>query len=113
MEWLRRVPTPVVVTLVVMTGLLLLAVLGGFVALSWAGKPTEDYWVFINRMANLLTFPLAAVGAAGGISAARSANQAAEQTNGHLAEKDTEIAELRGQLAAVLRQPYRPGGPNG
>ncbi len=113
MEWLKKVPTPITVTVISATVILLLAVLGGFVALTFADKPTDDYWVFVNRVANLLTFPLTALAAGGAVSAAKSAGQAAEQTNGHLADKDAEIASLRAHLATALRRPADPGGPNG
>lgn len=101
MEWLKKAPTPVVITLIVVCALLLLATLGGFVALTYAGKPTDDYWMFVSRVANIVTVPLAALAAGGAVSAARSANQAADQTNGHLSDKEREIRMLRGELSAV------------
>lgn len=82
MEWFKKAPTGLVVTLVVTTGVVLLGVLTGYVVLSSTGQPTDDYIKFINTIANLLGLPLLSTAVIASVAAAKSASKAEEQTNG-------------------------------
>lgn len=97
-SWLRKAPTALLVTVVIMVGLIGLALIGGFVALEISGQDTEDYRIFLNTLINFVTMALAGTGAVAGVSAARSSSNAEDQTNGQLTARDTEIAELRARL---------------
>jgi hypothetical protein len=99
MQWIRKAPTALLVTIVIVCGLGFVATIGGFVFLEYAGRDTADYRAFMNMLMNALTLAVAGVGAVGGVSAARSASNAEENTNGTLTAKDGEIADLRRQLA--------------
>lgn len=110
MDWLKKAPTAVVVTVILVCGVAVLAVLGGFVALEVAGKPTDDYRAFINTIANLVVLPLAGVGTIAATSAARSASNAEENTNGNLTALQAEVKRLSVILAG---RPSEQEGPNG
>lgn len=99
MDWLKKAPTAVVVSVVLVCGVAVLAVLGGFVALEIAGKPTDDYRGFINTIANLIILPLAGVGTIAATSAARSASKAEDNTNGTLTALNAQVKHLEGQVA--------------
>lgn len=94
-EWLKKAPTPVVITLLVVLPILVLGVLGGFVALQIAGQPTEEYRAFINTLANLMIYPVVGVGTVGSIVAARSASRAEDNSNGRLTALQAEIDRLK------------------
>lgn len=98
MDWLKKAPTPVIVAVIIVSGLSLLALLGGFVALTWADKPTEDYRSFVSTLAQLITLPLVGLGTVAATSAARSASRTEDQTNGQLAKRDDRIEELQRQV---------------
>lgn len=100
-DWLKKAPTAVVVTVVVVVGVIALGVLGSFVALTLAGVDTTDYRMWINTLGQILVYPFLGVTAVASIQAARSASKAEDQTNGHLAAKDSEVAALRKQVAAL------------
>ena len=103
MDWLKKAPTSIVITVIIVAFLGVLAALGGFLILAANGQDTTEYRSFINTLANLTTVTLAGTGAVAGISAARSASRADDQTNGQLAVKEAEIAELRRQLNDIPR----------
>lgn len=100
MEWLTKAPKFVIITVSVLVGTTVLALIGGFVALELAGQPTEDYRAFINTLMNGVMVVLAGIGAVGGAAAARSASQAADQTNGQLTTRDTTISDQADVIAA-------------
>lgn len=97
-DWLKKAPTSVVITVALVCVVGVLGVLGGFVALSIAGQPTDDYRAFINTLANLLVYPLLGVGTLGSIVAAKSASKAEDNSNGKLTALQEENAALRAQL---------------
>ncbi len=99
MGWIKKAPTAVIVTVVIMGGLLPVVAIVGFVALEMSGSSTTEYRAFLNLLMNGAILALSGAGAIGGISAARSASNAEDQTNGQLTAKETELAELRRQLA--------------
>lgn len=99
MGWIKKAPTSVLITAIIVGGLLPVAAIVGFVVLETTGSSTTDYRAFLNLLMNGAILALSGAGAVGGISAARSASNAEDQTNGQLHTKDQEIAELRRQLA--------------
>lgn len=98
MEWLKKAPTSVVVAVLIVCVVGVLGVVGGFVALSLAGVPTDDYRAFVNTLANLLIYPLLGLGTLGSVVAARSASRAEDNSNGKLTALEQENAVLRAQL---------------
>ena len=104
MGWIRKAPTAVVVTAIIVGGLLPLAALGGFVALEITGSETADYRAFLNLLMNGALLALGSIGAVGGVSAARSASNTEEQTNGQLTAKDRQIEALQGEVQRLERR---------
>lgn len=98
-DWLKKAPTAVVVAVVIVCGLVALAVLGSFVALTLAGADTTEFRQWINALGQVLVYPFLGVATLASVQAARSASKAEDQTNGHLTERDDEIRALRAQLA--------------
>lgn len=105
MAWLKKAPTALVISVVVMVGMGALALLGGFVLLELNERPTEDYRAFVNTLVNLLTFVMTGGATVAAVSAARSASNAEDNTNGALSAKSDEIAD-----AAVNRADARNNG---
>lgn len=101
MNWIRKAPTALLVTIVIVCGLGVITTIGGFVLLEYAGRDTTDYRAFVNVLVNAATLAVAGVGAVGGVSAARSASNAEENTNGTLTAKDREITALRTEVARL------------
>jgi hypothetical protein len=98
MNWIRKAPTALLVTIVIVCGLGVIVTIGGFVLLAYAGRDTDDYRAFVSVLIQAATLAVAGVGAVGGVSAARSASNTEENTNGTLHAKDSEIAELQRQV---------------
>jgi hypothetical protein len=103
MNWLKKAPTPVLVTAVIVGGLLPLGAIAGFVALEISGSPTTDYRAFLNLLMNSAIVALSTIGAVGGVAAARSASNAEDQTNGQLTARDARIAELQAENTRLRR----------
>jgi predicted MFS family arabinose efflux permease len=103
MDWLKKAPTPLVITIFTVIGVTTLAYLGGFVFLLAQGIDTTDYRGLLNTAFNYIGILLGATTTVASVTAARSASRAEEQTNGHLAEKDTRIAALEHQVT-LLRE---------
>jgi hypothetical protein len=82
MEWLKKVPTSLAITLIIMGGIVTMVVLGGYVALSLAGLPTDDFTRFVNTLMNFVLIPISILGTTASVAAARSAGKAEEHTNG-------------------------------
>ena len=101
MEWLKKAPTPVVVTVIITCGFLTLGVLGSYVALTVTGSDTLEFRRWISSVGQLLVYPLLGVTTLASVTAARSASRAEDQTNGHLDAKDAEIAALRTRVAQL------------
>jgi len=101
MNWIRKAPTALLVTIVIVCGLGVITTIGGFVLLEYAGRDTTDYRAFVNVLVNAATLAVAGVGAVGGVSAARSASNAEENTNGTLTAKDRQITALQGEIARL------------
>ena len=98
MQWLRKAPTSVIITVIIAGALGGIAVLGGYIALDLHDEDTGGYLQFVTAMINLILLPLMGVGTLASVSAARSAAGAEQNTNGTLSAKDREIAGLRRAL---------------
>lgn len=98
MDWLKKAPTSVKITAMIVCGLLAGGALAAYVILSLNGVDTTELRQWINTIGQLLVFPLLGTTAVASISAARSASRADDQTNGQLDAKNAEIAALRRQL---------------
>lgn len=103
MNWIRKAPTALLVTIVIVCGVGVVVTIGGFVLLEYAGRDTTDYRAFVNVLINAATLAVAGVGAVGGVSAARSASNAEENTNGALTARDERIAALQNENARLRR----------
>lgn len=104
MDWLKKAPTSVKITMIVVCGLLAGGVLAAYVILSLNQVDTTELRQWINTIGQLLVFPLLGTTAVASISAARSASRADDQTNGQLAAKDRELAAARAREADLRRQ---------
>jgi ABC-type Fe3+-siderophore transport system permease subunit len=93
MEWLKKAPATVVVTVLLVGVLGFLGLLGGFVALTLAGEDTTDYRTFVQMIASLVMLPIGGLGTIAAVSAAKSASRTEDQTNGQLTVRDEKIAE--------------------
>lgn len=98
MEWLRKAPTALVIAASVLCGVVTLAVLGGYIALEFAGRDTSGYLAFVSFLLSATTALASGTAAVGSVSAAKSAAATERQTNGTLTAKDTEIEELRERI---------------
>lgn len=98
MDWLRKAPTAVVVTIIAVCGLLAAGVLAAFVVLSLNGVDTTGLQNWIQVIGITIVLPLLGINTVASISGAKSASAAEDQTNGIHAAKDRQIAELTAQL---------------
>lgn len=101
MDWLKKAPTAVVVTVIVTCGVLALSVLAAFVFLEARGVDTTAFRQWVNTVGQVLVFPLLGVTAVGSVAAARSASNAEDQTNGQLTAKEAELTRLRTENAQL------------
>jgi hypothetical protein len=101
MNWIKKAPTSVLIASIGAGVVVSLGFLAGFVVLALNGQDTTEYRGLVNIAMNAVTVFLGAIAAVGATSAAKSASNAEEQTNGTLTEKDREIAGLRRDLSAL------------
>lgn len=104
MDWLKKAPTAVTVTVIITCGLLAVALVAAFVVLELEGADTTEFRQWVNTLGTLLAFPLMGVSAVAATAAARSSSRAEDQTNGQLTARDTELALLRTQNAELARR---------
>lgn len=104
MNWLKKAPTGLVITVLIVFGAVTIAYLGGFVYLTANDKPTSEYTALLNSTMNWITIALGGTAAVASVQAARSASNAEDNTNGALSAKTAEIAD-----AAVQRAVERTG----
>lgn len=104
MDWLKKAPTAVVVTVVIVCGVVSLAVLGAYVYLTVNGQDTTDLRQWIQTIGVTFILPLLGVTTVASVSAAKSASAAEDQTNGIHAAKDVQIAVKDKQIAALNEQ---------
>src|SRR3954470_20379425 len=108
MDWFKKAPTPVVVAVIIVCGVGVLTVVGGYVATVATGGDVADYRAFVNTLMNGAGLLIGGVAAVGATSAARSASKAEENTNGVLTAKAEEIA--RAAVETYIREQHR--GPS-
>lgn len=104
MDWLRKAPTSVVVTAIVVCGFLAAAVLACFVILTLNGADTTEFRQWVQTVGQILVFPLLGISAVGSVAAARSSSRTEEQTNGQLSDRDDRIAELERHVSDLKQQ---------
>jgi hypothetical protein len=110
-NWLKKAPTSIVITMIIVCGVLAAAVLVSFVYLQATGQNTTEFRQWINSVGNILMFPLLGLSTAASVQAARSSSNTEDQTNGTLTKRDDEIAQLRADIDALRARPSNPGGP--
>lgn len=98
MDWLRKAPTAVVVTVVIVCGMLGLGVLAAFVLLSINGTDTTELRQWIQTIGITVILPLLGVNTLASVVGARSSSNAEDNTNGIHAAKDAKIAALTDEL---------------
>lgn len=98
MEWLRKAPTAVVVTVIVVCGVIALGVLGAFVMLSLNGADTTELRQWVQTIGITVILPLLGVNTLASVAGARSSSNAEDNTNGIHAQKDAQIARLTAEL---------------
>lgn len=98
MEWLKKAPASVTITVIVTCGVLIAGLTAAFVVLELEGADTAEFRAWVNTLGTLLGFPLMGTAAVAGIAAARSSSRAEDQTNGQLHDRDARIAQLQAEL---------------
>lgn len=71
---IKRAPTSLLITMVIVGGLTGAGVFAGFVALELAGEDTADYQAFTTTVLNLAMFALTGTSTVGAVLASRSAS---------------------------------------
>jgi hypothetical protein len=114
MEWLRKAPATVTITVIITCGVLALALVGAFVLLTLEGADTTELRQWVNTIGTLLGFPLMGGTLLASLAAAKSSNRTEEQTNGQLTERDSklakygaEVADLRAEITRLKGGGYR------
>lgn len=100
MEWLKKAPTAVVVTVIIVCGVLALGVLGVYLTLSLQGADTAEFRQWVQTVGQILIYPLLGITTVASIAGARAASRTEDAANGELHQRDDNIAALRAQLAA-------------
>lgn len=103
MDWLRKAPTVVTVTVIITCGLLVAVLVAAFVFLSIEGVDTTEFRQWVNTIGQLLLFPLVGTGVVASWSAARSSDSTEKQTNGQLSARDQTIAEQGAEIARLRK----------
>lgn len=98
MDWLRKAPTPITITVIISCFGFATVLVGAFVWLEVNGADTSGFRQWVNTLGTLLGFPLIGTAAVASISSARSAGRADEQTNGQLTARDERIRELESEI---------------
>jgi hypothetical protein len=118
MDWLRKAPTPLVITMALAVTVATLAYLGGYVYLSATGVDTTEYRALLNTAFNYAGTLFGATTVVASVAAAKSSNKTEHQTNGTLTALHEEIADLKRQLAAgagaypsPVKDGFTQGGP--
>jgi hypothetical protein len=97
-DWIKKAPTSVVITIIIVCGLVALGTLGSYVVLTLAGQDTSEFRQWVQTCGQILVYPFLGVTAVASVSAARSASRTEDQTNGTLSRRDDEIERLRGVI---------------
>lgn len=100
MDWLKKAPTAVTVTVIIVCGFLAAVLVASFVLLTLQGADTTEFRQWVNTLGQILVFPLLGTTAVASVAAARSSSKAEDNSNGTLTERDETIAALMTQLQA-------------
>jgi fructose-specific phosphotransferase system IIC component len=103
MDWLKKAPTAVTVTVIIVCGFLAAGLVASFVILTLAGADTTEFRQWVNTIGQILVYPLLGTTAVASVAAARSASRAEDQTNGQLTDRDNLIA----RQSALIEQHER------
>lgn len=95
MDWLKKAPTALIVTMAVVIGVATVAYLGGYVYLTAVGADTTDYRSLLNSAFNYGGILLGATTTVASVAAAKSSSKTEEQTNGNLTALQNEVKQLR------------------
>jgi hypothetical protein len=100
MDWLKKAPTAITITVLVLCGVLALGVLGAYVALSWHGDQNalSDFRQWVQTIGITLVLPLLGINTVASVVGAKSSSNAEDNTNGRLTALQQENADLRQQL---------------
>lgn len=101
MNWLKKAPTSLVVAIVVVVGVATVAYLAGYVYLTATGADTTDYRGLLNTGFNYVGILFGGTAAVASVSAARSASNAEDQTNGTLTAHVEKIADEAATRALI------------
>lgn len=99
MEWLRKAPTAVTVTVIIVCGFIAMGLVAAFVVLTLAGADTTEFRQWVNTVGQILVFPLLGTTAVASVAAARSSSKTEDQTNGNLSALQQEVNRLSVILA--------------
>jgi fructose-specific phosphotransferase system IIC component len=105
MDWLKKAPTAVTVTVIIVCGFIALGLVAAFVVLTLNGADTTEFRRWVNTLGQILVFPLLGTTAVASVAAARSSSKAEDQTNGNLTALQQEVNRLSVILAG--RAPER------
>lgn len=105
MDWLKKAPTAVTVTVIVVCGLLATVLVAAFVVLTLNGADTTEFRQWVNTVGQILVFPLLGTTAVASVAAARSSSKAEDQTNGQLTALQRSVEELEAQVRASGQLP--------
>lgn len=112
MDWLKKAPTSVVITVLIIVGTLLLTALIGFTGLIYAGKDVTEFRQLINTLMIFVTTGLSGVGAVAAVGAAKSSAKTEDQTNGPTSAERDAIARAAAKHALALHYAAtRESGP--
>ena len=100
MDWLKKAPNTIIITVIIVCGFLAVAVLGAYVYMLANGLDTTQFIRFVQTIGQWLVFPFLGTATVASVQAARSASAAEDQTNGQLTALQQENAALRAQLDA-------------
>lgn len=104
MDWLKKAPTAVVVTVVIVCGFIATAVFAAYVILTLNGADTVEFRQWINTLGQILVFPFLGVATAAAVSSAKSASKAEENTNGHLTKVSDDNTDLRAKITELEKR---------
>jgi hypothetical protein len=109
MDWLKKAPTSVVITVIATCGVLALGLVTAFVVLTINGADTTEFRQWINTVGQILVYPLLGTATLASVQAARSASKAEDAGNGQLHQRD-ELIERQAALLEVHEQRLRELG---
>ena len=92
-DFLKRAPASVVITVTATVGIIILSVIIGFTVLSALGADTTEFSRFANSLMNAVGLVISAGGGLAAVAAARTSARTEDQTNGVLSKRVPDVAE--------------------